>query len=92
MSSGLVAALRRPKIRRSRSACWAWIPACEPVSKNLDNPLCLNPRINELSVTYKVTDDKTVAEESGEHVLRFDVLAQMTEPIVFHHRVSTARG
>ena len=45
MSRGAVAALNRPKIRRRRSACCAWTPAFEPVSKNLANPLCLNPRI-----------------------------------------------
>ena len=47
MSCGEVAVLKRPKIRRSRSACRAWTPAFEPVSKNLAKPLCLNPRITE---------------------------------------------
>lgn len=58
MSRGEVAALKRPKIRRSRSACCAWMPAFEPVSKNLANPLCLNPRITRLSVTQNVTGHK----------------------------------
>ena len=59
MSRGEVAALKRPKIRRSHSACCAWMPAFEPVSKNLANPLCLNPRITRLSVTQHVTGHKT---------------------------------
>ncbi len=59
MSRGEVAALRRPKIRRSRSACCAWMPAFEPVSKNLANPLCLNLRTTRISVTQNVTGHKT---------------------------------
>jgi len=59
MSRGEVAALKRPKVRRSRSACCAWIPAFELVSKNLANPLCLNSRITCLSVTQNVTGHKT---------------------------------
>jgi hypothetical protein len=35
------------------------MPAFEPVSKNLANPLCLNPRITRLSVTQNVTGHKT---------------------------------
>ena len=59
MSRGEVAALNRPRIRRSRSACCAWTPAFEPVAKNLANPLCLNPRITRISVTQDVTGHKT---------------------------------
>jgi len=51
MSCGEVAALKRPKIRRSRAACGAWMLAFEPISKNLANPLGLNPRITRPSVT-----------------------------------------
>ncbi len=59
MSRGEVAALKRPKMSRSRSACCAWMPAFEPVSKNLASPFCLNPRITRISVTQDVTDHKT---------------------------------
>ena len=59
MSCGEVAALNRPKISRSRSVCCAWMPAFEPVPKNLASPLCLNPRITRTSVTYNVTGNKT---------------------------------
>ena len=59
MSCGEVAALNRPRIRRSRSACCACTPAFEPVAKNLANPLCLNPRITRISVTQDVTGHKT---------------------------------
>ena len=58
MSSAFTAALRRPRIKRSRSAWADWIPALEPVSKNLAKPLCLKLRITKHSVTYNVTGDK----------------------------------
>ena len=45
MSRGAVEACRRAKINRNRLACWAWIPACDPIRKNCSSPLCLNPLI-----------------------------------------------
>lgn len=43
-------------MRRSRSACFAWIPALVPVLKKRSRPLCQNPLIaTARSVTYTVT-------------------------------------
>ena len=47
MSWGAVAALRRPRIKRNRSACRGRIPAFDPVSKDLASPLCRKPRITQ---------------------------------------------
>ena len=52
LSLSAVAALSRARISSSRSPCCAWVPALDPVSKNLPRPLCLKVRITHYCNPY----------------------------------------
>ena len=55
-SRGSAAAFNRPRISRSRSACFAWIPRLFPVTKKRSSPLCRKLLIaTTISVTHAVT-------------------------------------
>ena len=55
-SRGSAAAFNRPRISRSRSACFAWIPRLFPVTKKRSSPLCRKLLIaTTTSVTHTVT-------------------------------------
>ena len=53
---GRAPAFNRPRISRSRSACFAWIPRLFPVTKKRSSPLCRKLLIaTTTSVTHTVT-------------------------------------
>ena len=45
ISLGFIETFSRPRIKRKRSACLAWIPDLIPLVKSFSNPLCLKRRI-----------------------------------------------
>ncbi len=86
MSRGAVAEFNWAKMRRTRSACWAWIPDLLPVSKNRPKPLCLKPRITRLPVTLCVTEHKSPEGQDNTSRQRFCLL---TDTILNHTTRST---
>ena len=60
MSLGSIATFSRPRMSRSRPACFAFIPAVVPFRKKRSNPLCRNLRIATAKiVTCNVSGYKT---------------------------------